>query len=229
MRVHEIMTRQVHTARPDTTVGEIARLMTRERISGVPIVDGEGRLIGIVSETDLLHRAETGTERKRKWWVALFLDGDQQAREYIKGHGQTAGDIMSKFVVSVDENASLAEVANTLDKNNLKRAPVLGAGKLVGMVTRGDLVKAVAAQSGGAAPQAGDNADVQKRIMDEINRQAWVDAAHVSSVVTDDTVEVWGYVASIDRRKALGVLVREMAGGRAVEDHLAIGSPTGVA
>jgi CBS-domain-containing membrane protein len=100
MRAHQIMTTKVHTAKRDTSVGEIAYLMTTERIGGVPIVDDNGEVVGMVSETDLMHRAETGTERKRKWWISLFIDDDMRARDFIKAHGQKAEHVMSPTVPS---------------------------------------------------------------------------------------------------------------------------------
>lgn len=223
MRAQDIMTSKVLTVKPDTTVGEIAALMARERISGVPVVDQDGRMIGIVSETDLLHRTETGTERKRKWWISLFLDTDMRARDFIKGHGHTAADVMSRFVISVRDDAGLAEVADMLDTNNLKRVPVLKAGQLVGMITRGDLVRALANAETTRSPAVGDSAKLQKLLNERIEQQSWLNPSYLNVVVTDAAVELWGFVSSEDQRRALLILVRELAGERQVGDHLAIG------
>ena len=223
MRAHQIMTTKVHTVRPDTSVGDIARLMTAERISGVPVVGEDGRVIGIVSETDLMHRAETGTERKRKWWIALFLDKDMRARDYVKSHGLEAGDIMSRYVISVADNAKLSEVADILDTNNLKRAPVLKAGKLVGIITRGDLVRALANADANRTTPAGDSATMQKTLLERIVKQTWVNPTYLNVLVGDQSVELWGFIGSEDQRKALLILVREVAGERRVDDHLAVG------
>lgn len=224
MKARDIMSSPVHTIRTDTSIIDIAALMATHRISGVPVVDDEGRMIGIVSETDLLHRAETGTERKRKWWISLFLDADMRARDYIKTHGHTAADLMSRFVISVPHDASLAAVADMLDVNNLKRVPVLENGRLIGMITRGDLVRAVAdAGAMSQAPQR-EPAALQKAINEQLGRQSWLNAAFVNVIVTDTTVEIWGYVPSEDQRKALLILVKEMAGtSRTVESHVTVG------
>ncbi len=223
MRAHQIMTAKVHTVRPETTVGDIARLMTNERIGGVPVVDDDGSVIGIVSETDLLHRAETGTERKRKWWVAMFLDADMKARDYIKSHARKAEDIMCPFVISVSDNATLAEVADILDTNNLKRVPVMKAGKLVGIVTRGDLVRALASADANRDTPIGDGAAVQKRLNESISRQSWLRATFLNVVVNEQAVELWGFVDSHDQHKALLILVGEVAGARRIDDHLVVG------
>ncbi len=225
MRAHEIMTSKVFTVKPGTSIAEIAMLMATERISGLPVVDDDGRMIGIVSETDLLHRAETGTERKRKWWISLFIDTDMRARDFIKGHGHTAADVMSRFVVSVRDDATLAEVADMLDTNDLKRVPVLKAGQLVGIITRGDLVRALA-NAEATRPTGvgvGDNGQLQKALNARIDQQSWVNPSYLNVIATDKTVELWGFVSSEDQRRALLILVRELAGDRVVADHLAIG------
>ncbi len=223
MRAHQIMTTKVHTAKRETSIAELARVMTAERISGVPIVDDEGGMIGIVSETDLLHRTELGTERRRKWWISLFLDSDMRARDFIKTHGLTAGDVMSRFIISVPADAKLAEVADILDANNLKRVPVLKAGKLVGIITRGDLVRALAAADAIRSPSSTDSAMLQKAINARIQRESWLSASYLNVVVVDKRVELWGFVTSEDQKRALLILVREVVGDFQVDDHLAIG------
>lgn len=223
MRAHQIMTTEVHTVRPHTSIAEIARLMTDKRISGVPVVEDDGHLVGIVSQTDLLHRAETGTERKRKWWIALFIDSDMRARDFVKAHGLKAEDVMGRYVISVSDNAKLSEVADILDANNLKRVPVLKDGKLVGIITRGDLVRALASANFDASIPEGNNAAVQKALLERIQAQSWVNTSHLNVVVHDNVIELWGFAETEDRRKALLVLVREAAGTRRIDDHIIIG------
>ena len=227
MRAHQIMTTKVHTVRADTSVSDIARLMTNERISGVPVTGDGGELIGIVSETDLLHRAETGTEKKPKWWIALFLDADMRARDYVKSHGLKAEDVMCPYVISVSDSARLAEVADILDKNALKRVPVMKAGKLVGIITRGDLVRALASADANSGSPIGDSAAVQKILNERIARQSWINASYLNVIVGEQAVELWGFAGSKDQHKALLILVREVAGTRRMEDHLVVG-PRGV-
>ena len=223
MRAHEIMTAKVHTVRPDTAVGDIARLMASERISGVPVVGEDGGLVGIVSESDLLHRAETGTEKRRKWWIAMFLDADTRARDFIKSHAHKASDIMCPYVISVDDNAKLSEVADILDTNNLKRVPVLKAGRMVGIITRGDLVRALANAGATTNGQVADAAELQKALNERIGKQNWVNPAYINVVVTDRAVELWGLVGSQDQHKALLLLAEETAGARRIDDHLVVG------
>ena len=103
MNAQEAMTKDVITVGPEATVGEIAGLLVRHRISAVPVVSEDNRVVGIVSQTDLGHRSETGTEKRRKWWLEVFADADAKAREYIKSHGLKAQDVMSRVVVSVSK------------------------------------------------------------------------------------------------------------------------------
>src|SRR5262245_64370880 len=133
MQAHEVMTKDVMTVGPDATVGEIAAILVRQRISAVPVVAGDGQMLGIVSQTDLAHRSETGTEKRRKWWLEVFADPDVKAREYVKSHGMKAQDIMSRHVVCVHEGDSLGDVADALDAHRIRQLPVVSRGKIVGM------------------------------------------------------------------------------------------------
>lgn len=223
MHAHEIMTSKVHTVGPGASIFEIAKLMTDERIGGLPVVDPDGNMIGIVSETDLLHRVETDTERKRKWWLAPFIDSDTRARDYVKSHGLKAADVMSRYVISVGKDTKLSEVADVLEANNIKRVPVLDYGKLVGMITRGDLVRMLAKANADRSIPDGDNASVHKELQERIRQQSWVNASYVNVVVEEQTIELWGFVESEAKRKALLILAREAAGRRRVVDHLQIG------
>ena len=148
MKAQDIMTREVATVRPETSVREIAALMMEKNISGVPVVSDDGAIVGIVSEGDLLHRAEVGTERKHKWWFQIFADSDAAAREYAKAHGLSARDVMSRYVISVRDDADLRDVADILDSHRIKRVPVLHDGRLVGIISRRDLVRALSPGSG---------------------------------------------------------------------------------
>ena len=134
MKAQDVMTREVATVRPETSVREIAALMMEKNISGVPVVSNDGAIVGIVSEGDLLHRAEVGTERKHKWWFQIFADSDAAAREYAKSHGFSARDVMSRYVISVRDDADLRDVADILDSHHIKRVPVLHDGRLVGII-----------------------------------------------------------------------------------------------
>jgi CBS domain-containing protein len=221
MKVSEVMTRDVVVARPQTTVRDVAALMVQKRISGVPVVDGEGRLVGILSETDLLHRAETGTEKRHKWWLSALIDDDRLAREYAAAHARRAEDIMTRQVVTVDPDADLAFVADLLDRRKLKRVPVVKDGRVVGIITRGDMVRALEmSQSALKAPLPRDTAELVQSINERMRRAKWLDSSLVSVSVKDGVAELTGLVASHDQRRALRVLVEDTPGVVRVDDNM---------
>lgn len=221
MKAADVMTKDVITVRPEAPVREIAALMTEKRISGVPVVGADGRLIGILSETDLLHRAETGTERQRKWWLGMFQDADSMARAYAKAHGLKAGDIMTTTIVTVGANTELHEVADLLEKRKLKRVPVVEDGRLVGMITRGDLVRALAGVKT-MAPTQSDDRTLLKAIDARMRAQPWLNANMIAVSVENGVAELRGLVPSADQQRALRILVEETPGLVRVEDNLTV-------
>jgi CBS domain-containing protein len=227
MLAKEIMTREIITVRPETSIQELAQLMTERRISGVPVVDAANQLLGIVSVSDLVHRVETGTQRKRKWWAALFTDAQTLARDFVKTHGTQVSDLMTRKVVCVSTESELRHVADVLDRHGVKRVPVLEGGKLVGLISRSDLVRAVAqaAASGTPTPALTDDGAVQKALIERMDAQPWLSPSLVTPVVAAARIELYGYVASEDQRRALLLLTRELAGPREVKDELQIGIP----
>jgi CBS domain-containing protein len=222
MNVQEAMTKDVVTVGPQTTVGEIADLLVRHRISAVPVVSDDNRVVGIVSQTDLGHRSETGTEKRRKWWLDMFADSDTKAREYIKSHGLKAQDVMSRIVVSVSRQASLSEVADALDTHRIRQVPVMDDGKLVGMVSRADLVRKLAEVRIAAPAVRPDSGALQKAIWDEIKAQPWLRSGYLNLTVKDGVVEIYGAVDSDEQRHALRVLVEGVSGVRKVENKVTI-------
>jgi CBS domain-containing protein len=187
----------------------------------VPVVSGT-QLLGIVSQTDLAHRSETGTEKRRKWWLEIFADPDAKAREYVKSHGLRARDVMTRFVVSVREGASLAEVADVLDTHGIRQVPVMSDGRLVGMISRADLVRKLAEARVAAPAPRPDNGALQKAIWDQINAEPWLKSAFVNLAVKDGVVEVWGAVDSEEQHRALKVVVEGVPGVQKVIDQISL-------
>ena len=225
MLARDVMTKTVTTARPDTLVRDLARTLIEQRISGAPVVDDQGHVVGIVSDSDLLHRAELGTDTRRKSWLSFFADTDALARDYAKSHGMRVADVMSRHVISVAADDELSTVADVLDRNRIKRVPVLEDGRLVGLISRTDLVRAlVGLQAPGAqSPGAGV---VQERITAELRRQAWLQTSFLNVIVDDGHVDLRGFIASQDQRRALRVLIEGIEGVAAVEDNLRVGLPS---
>jgi CBS domain-containing protein len=219
MKAKDIMTTRVITVAPETTIREIATLLLERRISGVPVVD-HGRVIGIVSEGDLLRRHEIDTDRKRPgaWWVRLF-QGEPGPAEYVKSHAVHAADVMTPNVISVGEDVEITRIAVLFGKRRIKRVPVLRGERLVGIVTRANLVQALAANMRGvpAHRALGDDA-IRKRLLEELGAQAWW---HESSnvIVTDGIVHYWGVCENEEEKRAARVAAENVPGVRRIDDH----------
>src|SRR6516162_5964590 len=144
MRAMDVMTTKVITVGENATVPEAAKLLAEQGISAVPVIDKDDRVVGMLSEGDLLHRAETGTERRRAWWLERLSATDELAGDYIKSHGGKVADVMTRDVVSVSEETPVADIAILLETNRIKRVPVFRDGRLIGIVSRANLVRALA-------------------------------------------------------------------------------------
>ena len=223
MKAHQIMSRDVVTVTPAMPVRDIAALMTEKRISGVPVVSADGTVVGIVSESDLLRRAEIGTVPPRKWWLNFFSDPDALARQYTKTHGLRAENVMTHPVISVGEDADLSEIARTLDEHKVKRLPVLQDGKLVGIISRADIVRALS-QTEVVRPSMSDAA-LEKSLQEKMRAQDWLEDTFINLAVRDGAVELTGFVASAEQRRALHVLIEATDGVHKINDQLAIGLP----
>jgi CBS domain-containing protein len=224
------MTTNVVTVSPDTSVQEVAKILSDQGISGVPVVDADNRVLGIVSEGDLLHRIETGTERRperrtgrrRSWWLDTIGRDEELARDYVKSHGRTAGDVMTREVVSVNDTTELADIATLLETKRIKRVPVLKDGKLVGIVSRANLVRALAAAGTRlTADTAADDRTIRQRLLAELQGQEWVHAWAADIIVRDGIVHFW---VSDDRPEeelqALRIAAENIPGVRGVEEHI---------
>jgi CBS domain-containing protein len=206
MQARDVMTKRVISVQPDTSVRDVARTLVRHKISGAPVVDQAGRLLGVVSEGDLMRRAESETEQHRSWWLRLLLSPEEKAAEYVKTHGRCAADVMSKPVQTVSETTSLEKVADLLQKHRIKRVPVLRRGKVVGIVTRADLLHGLIARQARAKPTVGDSKI--KAAVERALDQAGVEAGYLSVVVSGGVVHIWGLVNSKEEKDAVRVAAR---------------------
>ena len=223
MRAKDVMTAPAVVIAPDTAVEEIAKLLLKRGISAVPVIGPDGRLAGIVSEGDLMRRVESGTERTRSWWLSVFGDADAQAREYAKSHGRRAADVMTRKVVTVTEDATLAQIAELLERHRIKRVPVLREGKVVGIVSRANLLHGLASQPAVAPPAPRADDTLRERIEDEM-RRAGVDTVFVNVVVGDAAVHLWGIVPTMAQLEAAGIAAETVAGAIPVSNHLSVPS-----
>jgi CBS domain-containing protein len=222
MQASDIMCTPVFSVAPDTPVKEIAALLLEKRISGVPVLE-QGRLVGLVSEGDLLRRHEIGTHRARRpgsWWLRMLSSADQTPADYVKTHAQRAQDIMTREVITIAPETPLTEIAAMLESHGIKRVPVVRDGELVGIVSRANLVQALAGMRSAAvyvSPPA-DQA-IRGRLQAELERQRWWRQGASNVIVTDGIVHYFGAVESDDEQDAARVAAENIPGVRGVEDH----------
>lgn len=221
MDARDIMTPEVITVVPETPVQEVARLLADNRISGVPVVK-DGKVIGILSEGDLFRRVELGTERHHLHWLELFASARSLASEYVKSRGQTAADVMTRDVASVTPTTPLGKIANILESRRIKRVPVLEDDRLVGIVSRANIVQALASLPPAAQPQAKvSDREIRDALFREMRQHRWSFAPSEANVtVSDGVVYLWGFINSEGERQAMLVAARTIPGVQRVEDRM---------
>jgi CBS domain-containing protein len=221
MRALDVMTTKVITVDENATVQAAAKLLSEHGISAVPVVDKDNRVVGMVSEGDLLHRAETGTERRRSWWLELLTSTNQLAAEYVKSHSDKVRDVMTRDVISVTDATAVADIAILLETHRIKRVPVLHDGRLVGIVSRANLVRALAMTIN--EPPSGAEADdraIHDKLLAEVKAQRWAEVSPANITVKDGVVHLWSSYLSEQERRALVLLAESAPGVRRVEDHM---------
>ena len=219
MKTVDIMTQPVITVTPETRIAEAARLLLQHRISGLPVVDDGGRVVGIVTEGDLLRRSELGTERQRPRWLELLMGPGRLARDYVDAHGRTVGEVMSEDVASVTPQDALRDVVRLMEKRDIKRLPVIEDGRLVGIVSRANLVRVlVHAMTRAAVPRS--DMEIRESILSEIAKEPWGPRFSVDVTVENGVVELHGSITDERERTALRVVAENVPGVKAVRDRL---------
>jgi|SRR5579862_1375768 CBS domain-containing protein len=218
MQVKDVMTRNVISVGADEPVVKAARVMLQNRISGLPVVDADGDLVGVVTEGDFLRRSEIGTERQRPKWLEFVLGPGRLAQEYVRTSGRKVEEIMTPDPRTVAEDATLEDVVEIMERRHIKRLPVTRAGRMVGIVSRANLMHALASLSREIpAPTGGDSA-IRDAVIAALDRQHW--APRVNVVVKNGIAELWGVVTDERERQALVVATENVAGVVKVHDHL---------
>ncbi|NPT42444.1 CBS domain-containing protein [Paraburkholderia sp. 1N] len=219
MRASDVMTSNVISVTPDMTVREVARMFVDNGISGAPVLDPDGHVAGMISEGDLLRRSEIGTEeRTRTSWLDLW-SASHEARDYIKTHAVKVRDVMTAGVVSVQPETPLGEVAGILETRRIKRVPVMKAGRLVGIVSRANLVQALASVPDEPSTDVTlSDAEIRAMLMGELAGRKWSFAGR-NIVVTDGVVHLWGIFHSIEAVDAVRAAAQNIPGVKRVKDH----------
>ena len=226
MKAKDIMTRRVISIPPDASIFEAARLMLQNRISGLPVVDSAGALVGVVTEGDFLRRAETGTEKHRPRWLEFILGPGRAAADFTHSHGRKVDEVMSDNPISVSEDAPVEEIVSLMERHSIKRVPITRGARLAGIVSRANLVRAMLPLARIAQPVAQSDFEIQTRIKTELENQKWAPVAVIEVMVNQGIVDFWGTILDERDRKALKVLAENVPGVKAVNDHTVWVEPT---
>jgi CBS domain-containing protein len=223
MKAADVMVSPVITVGPDATVQDVADILNRNRISAVPVLSQQGKILGIVSEGDLLRRVESGTERHRSWWLALLTSKFKLGDEYVKAHSHKVTDVMTSSVLTVSPDTPLGDIASVLEKNGIKRVPVVTDGKLVGIVSRANLVQAIATIGKTIKTQdAVSDAALREKVIRQLDSLPLAWPALINVIVNDGNIELWGIVESESEKQVARVAAETAPGVGAVIDHLMI-------
>ena len=225
MRAKHVMTRQVHSVAADSSVYDAAQVLLNAGISAAPVVDADGTLIGIVSEADLMYRAEIGTVPGKSWLQRLLADDAVLARDYIRSHSHRVADVMTKNVVTADERASLGEIAALMQRHRVKRIPILRGGKLVGIVSRASLLQGLLAREPSALEDPAADETLRTAVAADLAKHAWASSRPINVVVENGVVHLWGYVDSDAVKDAYRTATENVRGVKRVESHITVLPP----
>ena len=220
MNAADLMTSFVVSVKSDATIQEAAQLMLQYRISGLPVTDGDGAVLGIITESDLLRRAETGTEKRHTRWVSLLIGPGRMAQEYVRTHARQVGELMTERVFTVAPQTPLSDLVALMETKRVKRLPVVEQGRLVGIVSRADVMAALIGLLSDKPVGAQTDGEIREQIVAEIDQQPWGPRGSVDVIVTNGIVVLKGTITDERERAALRVAAENVAGVRAVHDRL---------
>jgi CBS domain-containing protein len=218
MQVKDVMTPNVICVQASDPVLTAARLMLQNRISGLPVLDRDGELIGIVTEGDFLRRSEIGTQRRRPKWLEFIVGPGRLAEEYVHTSGRKVEEIMTQDPCTAREDDALEKIVELMERRRIKRLPVVRGGRIVGIVSRANLMHALASLAREAQPGTADDVAVRERILAALAAEHW--APHINVVVKNGIAELWGVITDEREREGVMVVAENVAGVKAVHDHL---------
>lgn len=221
MKARDVMTSRVVSVTPDCTIADMAKRMQQYRISGLPVINAGGALVGVVTEGDCLRRVETGTETKRSGWRAFLASPETLASEYIRSHGRKVSEVMTPDPVTVGEDTDLTEVIHLMEKHQIKRVPVVKNGTVVGIISRANLIQALAGLARDSGPVSESDAAIAERVRDELGKLPWIANEFVNVGVKDGVVDLWGSFTAFRQDQAAIVAAENVPGVKRVQSHLA--------
>jgi CBS domain-containing protein len=219
MRAHQIMTRRVISVTPDTSIVEAANIMLQRHVSGLTVVDNAGKLVGIVSEGDFIRRSEIGTGRKRRGLLRFIFGSGKSASDFVQEHGRKVSEVMTTSPVTITEDTALAEIVDLMERNNVKRLPVVRGDELVGIVSRANLLQAVASLAREVPDPTADDDHIRSRIIEAMEKYDWCPFG-LNVIVRDGVVHLSGVITEEPARKAAIVAAENVEGVKKVHDHL---------
>jgi CBS domain-containing protein len=220
MNASDVMTRNVISVTPDATVAEAVELMLDRGISGLFVVDASGVLVGVVTEGDLLRRDELGTERRKSWWLRLIASPGRQAADFTRTHGRRVADVMTHDLISVDADSPLESIVALMEQHRIKRVPVLLGDRMVGVVSRADMLRALSVAARGTTGSAPDDRTMRDRILDTLAKEPWAPRTTLNVTVLNGVVDLWGTIGNDQERRAICVIAENTPGVTKVIDHL---------
>jgi CBS domain-containing protein len=226
MKASDVMTPDVISADPDATVLQAARYMLQHHISGLPVIDKTGALVGILSEGDFLRRRETHTDRRPSRWLEFLMGPGKLASEYAHTHGSKVSEVMTTKLHTISEDTPLEKIVEMMEKYRVKRVPVLRGKKVVGIVTRANLMHAMVSLARGEPKAATSDAAIRQELLRELKNKKWALASMINVVVHGGVVELWGMIVDDRQREALVVAAENIRGVKEVKDHLTWVEPT---
>jgi CBS domain-containing protein len=226
MKASDVMTPDVISADPDATVLQAARYMIQHHISGLPVIDKTGTLVGILSEGDFLRRRETHTDRRPSRWLEFLMGPGKLAAQYTHTHGSKVSEVMTTNLHTVSEDTSLEKVVEMMERYRIKRVPVLRGKKIVGIVTRANLMHAMVSLARGEPKATSGDAAIRQELLKELKTEKWALASMINVVVRAGVVELWGMIVDDRQRQALVVAAENVPGVKQVKDHLTWVEPT---
>ena len=221
MKAADVMTTHVISVAPDESILKCVRLMLEYRISGLPVVDAKGSLVGIVTEGDFLRRAEAGTERKRPRWLEFITGPGRLADEYVHSHGRKVAEVMTPEPLTITEDTPVEDVVRLMEQRRIKRLPVVRGTSVVGIVSRANLLHALASVGREAAPALKDDQTIRARVLADLAKQPWAPRDLIDVTVRNGVVELWGVVTADHQREAAGVVAENIPGVKNVVNHVA--------
>jgi len=220
MKAEDVMVSTVITVGVNASIGEVAAILLNNHISAAPVVDEKGELVGIVSEGDLMRRPEIGTTKRHSWWLELISNKWASATEYIKSHSRTVADVMTRDLITAKPDTPLGDIAGLLERNQIKRVPIVERGKLVGIVSRANILQALSSATRKLPSlMTADDSELRRKVVSQMASEPWRPTM-LTVTVQDRTVDLWGLVHSVEQKKAAQLAAETTPGVRAVVNNI---------